>query len=109
MNWLLHFLGVRPTVPNGAYNWWSGAGSDLGEVAIVGALVTIVRHHNCGTSGCFRFGRHEYEMNGVKHKLCKKHHPAVDHKHEFSAQEFADHHTKTKGRDANGRFKKETN
>ena len=105
MNWLLHFLGVRPTSGSGAYAWWSGAGSDIGELAILGGLVTLVRHQNCGTSGCFRFGRHEYEMDGVKHKLCKKHHPAVDHRHEFSAKEFADHHAKHKGRDARGRFK----
>lgn len=76
-HWVEIKTGVQPLVPNPLYNFWSGFGSDIGEVAIVGGLVTLVRHHNCHARGCFRLGKHEYEMDGVRYKLCRTHHPAV--------------------------------
>jgi len=82
---------VRPRVA-GAYAFWSGFGSDLGEVAIVGSIMTVVRRHNCGVHGCWHFGRHEYEMNGIKHKLCPEYHPGIDASHQFTADEFQHHH-----------------
>jgi hypothetical protein len=91
-NWLLHEIGVRPTSGSGAYAFWSGFGSDIGEVAIIGGLVTVVRRQNCGVQGCWHFGRHEYEMNGIKHKLCANHHPGIDEHHHFTADEFRHHH-----------------
>ncbi|HEV2427577.1 MAG TPA: hypothetical protein VGS61_05100 [Acidimicrobiales bacterium] len=42
--------------------------------------------------GCFRFGRHEYDIDGVKHKVCRTHHPAIDENHQLTGQELADHY-----------------
>lgn len=80
---MLHLIqlvfGFQPNDGNSAsYLFWSGAGSDLGEIAIVAGLVGIYRKHNCQIKGCFRIGRHEYtEPDGTKRLLCWRHHPDV--------------------------------
>ena len=51
---LLHVLGID-SASGPWYAFWSGFGSDLGELAIVGA---IVRHVNCHSKGCWRLGHH---------------------------------------------------
>ena len=95
MNWLLHFIGVRPDAASGAYQFWSGFGSDLGELTLIGALLGIYRHHNCHVEGCARLGKHEYEMNGAKYKLCAKHHPSVSDAPILAEQVQAHHLAKT--------------
>ena len=115
--WLLDFSGTRPSGSGYWYNFWSGFGSDIGEVAIIGGLVQIYRQHNCHVKGCARLGKHEYDMDGTKFKLCRKHHPAIDAKHRVTADEFAAHHAaqtpveaeivkarRGPARDARGRF-----
>lgn len=59
------------------YSFWSGFGSDLGEFALAGGIVGLVRKHNCETHWCPRLGRHEWQdpTTGQRHKLCRKHHP----------------------------------
>lgn len=72
MRWLEHVLGID----NGSgawYLWWSGAGSDLGEITIVGALVTVYRRNNCEVQKCWRLGRHKVE--GTGHMVCRRHNP----------------------------------
>lgn len=71
MNWLLHVLGVDD-VSGRWYGWWSGAGSDLGELALVGALAGMLRQHNCEVRRCWRLGRHK---TAAGHKVCRRHHP----------------------------------
>ena len=73
VDWLLHFFGVLPRTPSSAYNWWSGAGSDLGEAAIVGGLLHMAKTANCHVQGCWRIGNHPVE--GTPYKTCSKHHP----------------------------------
>jgi hypothetical protein len=71
-----HLLGFDYGLPYGHFAWynaWSGFGSDIGEVAIVGGLVTIVRQHNCHVHKCWRLGRHQ--VHGTPHKVCRRHHP----------------------------------
>lgn len=46
---------LHPLHANG-YQWWSGAGSDLGEVSIFGVVLVHFRHHNCHVKGCWRLG-----------------------------------------------------
>lgn len=82
VSYLLHPLGycvgshaqVRDCL---GYNFWSGIGSDVGELAIVGGLLTIVlgfwHHHNCHVKGCYRLHWHPDPVTG--HPVCKKHHP----------------------------------
>ena len=70
--WLLHVLGVD----NEAGHWyafWSGFGSDLGEVALVGAVLGGYRKHNCHQRRCWRIGRHV--VDGTP--WCNKHHQAA--------------------------------
>lgn len=57
------------------YNLWSGIVSDIGEITLVGGVLTLVvgfwSHHNCHQKGCPWLSWHPDE-NG--HPVCKKHH-----------------------------------
>ena len=57
------------------YAFWSGFGSDLGEVTLVGLVATGIgtfwHKHNCHEHRCLRLSWHPDE-NG--HPVCKKHH-----------------------------------
>jgi hypothetical protein len=70
LNWLYHFWGVGGSGPY--YGFWSGTGSDIGEVAIVGGIAQLVRHHNCHAKGCWRLGR---PLEGTPYLACHHHHP----------------------------------
>jgi hypothetical protein len=76
MNWmepLLHWLAVHTgTVNEGGpfYGFWSGIGSDIGEVAILGGVISLYRKHSCHTSGCWRIGKHT--VDGTP--WCSRHH-----------------------------------
>jgi hypothetical protein len=72
MGWLAHLFGLD-NLSGSYYGFWSGAGSDLGELAIVGGLVTLVRHRTCHVHRCWRLGRHP--VDGTPHVVCRKHHP----------------------------------
>ena len=63
---MIHFLDfIGLTSTNKMYNFWSGFGSDIGELAIVGALY---RHVNCHEKGCWRLG---HNVNGTI--VCHQH------------------------------------
>jgi hypothetical protein len=59
------------------YQFWSGIGSDLGELSILVAIVAFVygwwRVHNCHVRGCPRLMWHPHPVNG--HPVCRHHHP----------------------------------
>lgn len=65
--WLLHPMNGK------GYAWWSGAGSDLGEVTIIGGMVMIYRKHECHLDGCHRLAWHPHPRHG--HPVCRKHFP----------------------------------
>ena len=69
--WFLHATGSDNS-SGPEYGFWSGAGSDFGEAAILGGLMQIVHEHNCQVKGCLRLGLHGTDAG---HKVCKKHHP----------------------------------
>lgn len=75
MNWLSHILGMD-NLSGQWYGFWSGFGSDVGELAIVGALYTQVRRHNCHVRKCWRVGRHK--VYGTDFVVCRMHHPDGD-------------------------------
>lgn len=81
MSWLhhvLHWLAVHTgTVnePGPYYGFFSGFGSDLGEVTLLVGLVTALRHLNCAAPGCPRIGKHS-TADGT-HRLCRRHHPEL--------------------------------
>lgn len=72
-----HFFGFSSGGGNSShYLFWSGAGSDLGELSIVAAVFSLVyallRKHNCEVTGCWRIGRHD---TAAGHTVCRRHHP----------------------------------
>lgn len=81
MNWLWHWIEIHTGTVNESgpyYGFFSGFGSDLGEVTILGVIVTGYRHVNCHSKGCFRIARHPVE--GTPYKVCRRCHPTIDNK-----------------------------
>ena len=78
-HWVALHTGIIHGGPDQYYNFWSGFGSDLGEVTLISAVgvgvYTGVRKVNCHTKGCWRIGRHPLE--GTPYVLCRHHHPHV--------------------------------
>ena len=57
------------------YGFWSGIGSDFGEVVLLGIFATMFKHFNCHVNSphfCFRFG---HPVPGTSFRACHKHHP----------------------------------
>ena len=73
--WFLHVTGAD--APGSVeYNFWSGAGSDFGELTLVAGLLAIYKSHlNCHEPRCPWPSRHVYDLDGQQVKLCVKHHP----------------------------------
>jgi hypothetical protein len=76
--WLAHPLGsctgnAHLVVRCKGYNFWSGIGSDLGEVTLLTAVLAAYWHHTCHVSRCWRLGRFAHGHL----KLCAHHHPLV--------------------------------
>ncbi len=70
--WFQYWTGIDN--PSGKiYAFWSGFGSDIGEVTILGGIWMMYRKHNCHTKGCWRIGKHPHGP----FMLCRKHHPLV--------------------------------
>jgi hypothetical protein len=72
VGWLAHVLGLDDA-SGGWYLWWSGIGSDISELALVGAVLAHVRRLNCHVHGCLRIGRHP--VAGTGYVVCRRHHP----------------------------------
>lgn len=72
---ILDFFGVIDEGGKG-YGFFSGVGSDIGELAIIGGLISIYRKHTCHIDGCWRIAKHPVE--GTPYVACRKHHPAID-------------------------------
>ncbi len=92
-HWLLTVTGTA--IPDGGSNWynfWSGFGSDFGEVAILGSLVALYKHHNCSVKGCPRIGRHA--VAGTPYLTCHRHATLAVHKqlHDDHKRKFPDQH-----------------
>ena len=52
-----------------AYDFWSGFGSDIGELAILGGMIQFARRANCHNHGCFRLSLH---TTADGYRLCRK-------------------------------------
>jgi hypothetical protein len=57
----------------GGYQFWSGIGSDVGEVTLVGLVMVWWRHHNCHVYRCWRLSWHPHPDH--KHPVYRHHHP----------------------------------
>jgi hypothetical protein len=71
MHLILKVLGVDD-LTGPWYGFWSGFGSDLTEFALVGALLGMIRAHNCEVHRCWRLGRH---VTAAGQHVCRRHHP----------------------------------
>lgn len=58
--------------PPAYYGFWSGFGSDIGEIALIGGVVAACRHVNCNERGCWRIG---HKVEGQPIRACHRHHP----------------------------------
>jgi hypothetical protein len=70
---LQHWLAIHTGTdnePGGYYGFWSGFGSDIAEVSLLGAVLGIWHKHNCHTKGCWRIGKHVVEGT----PWCNRHH-----------------------------------
>lgn len=81
-----HWLWLWFAIHTGTYNepgpyygFFSGFGSDLGEIALIGAVFQVYRKHNCHIKGCWRIAHYEFtdRENGDTYMLCRKHHPSI--------------------------------
>jgi hypothetical protein len=74
------------------YGFWSGFGSDISEITLVGAVIALLgafwRNHNCHVTGCWRLSWMPHPVHG--HPVCRKHHPDGQGRGEFLT---AEHHT----------------
>lgn len=72
--WFQYWTGIDN--PSGKiYAFWSGFGSDIGEVTIFGGIYMLWAKHKCHAKGCRRLGKHAVE--GTPYIVCPKHHPDV--------------------------------
>jgi hypothetical protein len=94
-----HWLEVRTGVvnePGPYYGFWSGFGSDLEELGILGAIgaaiYQLVKKYNCHEPSCWRIGSHP-AADG-QFNLCYRHHPDFQGKkptHELIARLHREH------------------
>lgn len=70
-------------------HWLGGDGGSiydyLSNIGLLGILISSVTHtihalraRTCHVKRCWWIGHHEYRMNGVTYRLCRRHHPAAD-------------------------------
>jgi len=80
-----------------SYNFWSGIGSDLGELTLItGVAVAFWRtrkHLECHVEAprpCHRIG---HPVAGTGHRACRRHHPHAQEKGSgITAEDIARHH-----------------
>jgi hypothetical protein len=76
--YFVHVLNGR------GYAWWSGAGSDIGEVTIIGGLVMVYRKHECHLDGCHWPSFHPHDEHG--HPVCRRHYKQSGDGHRVSGK-----------------------
>lgn len=76
LHWLVHVTGSDYGLPYGHFSFYdllSGSASDLGKLALFGALIAWYRRNECHVDACRRLGRHP--VAGTPFVTCRKHHP----------------------------------
>ncbi len=99
---ILHWLGLD-SGSGPAYLAWSGFGSDLGELTLVGGLLAVYRRHNCHTRWCWRVGHHDFTDTtaGLTYRLCARCHPEHPGRHLARAR-IARIHARNRGQGSGG-------
>lgn len=77
-----HWAQVHTGIVNEAgpyYAFFSGVGSDIGEIALVGAVGTLIgglwHKWNCHNENCWRIGLHH--VAGGQYVVCRRHHNEI--------------------------------
>ena len=70
VQWFDYWAGLTDAADR-PYLFWSGIGSDIGEITLLGAIIAAYRHKNCNVKGCWRIGHIDPEHG---HPACRKHH-----------------------------------
>lgn len=87
-HWIYHFLGVKGSGP--FYGFWSGSGSDLGELALLSGVVVAAKRVNCHDKGCWNVWSHK--VDGTPFRACRKHHPVLSQHEKITAEVMAKAH-----------------
>lgn len=67
----MHWTG-SDNVSGPYYGFWSGFGSDIGEIALLAGIYTLLRKHNCHVKGCKSvITSNDPEVHAP---ACRKHH-----------------------------------
>lgn len=69
-----HFVDFFHPLRFWGYQFWSGIGSDISEITLLGFALAFWRQHNCHVHRCWRLQWHAHPDHG--HPVCKKHHPS---------------------------------
>lgn len=95
---LLHVTGAD-NVSGPWYGFWSGFGSDLSEIALLGAAYTLYRRHKC--TRCWRLSHMKVE--GTHFKTCHKHSTASHHAFlkQLHAEKHPEQHAFLNGKEKN--------
>ena len=81
-HWLQEVLGFNAGVPGHTTRWYngvSGSGSDIGELVLIGSIITLYKHHNCAVPRCPRIAHKKYEVPETKQYVCHRHHTQYWH------------------------------
>jgi hypothetical protein len=87
--WLGHMTGVSDEAGPG-YGFWSGIGSDIGQVTLIGGMLAFWHQHSCHDHRCLRLAVHPVE--GTPYKTCRKHHPVLSTHKRITAELIRLHH-----------------
>jgi hypothetical protein len=55
------------------YGFFSGFGSDLSEIALLGFIIGMYHRHNCAVPHCPRIAHKKFEVEGTHQRTCHKH------------------------------------
>lgn len=67
---LIELITPLDPLHNDGYQFWSGIGSDFGEVTLIVGFIAWWHHRNCVEKGCWRKGHPDPEHG---HPVCSRH------------------------------------
>jgi hypothetical protein len=75
-HWFTNVTGINiPVSGSKWYNFWSGFGSDLGELVIIGVIIGWYKRNKC--ISCWRLSHHD--VAHTHFRTCHKHFTEDDH------------------------------
>lgn len=80
-HWLAVQTGtyIAPSQYSDHYNFWSGFGSDITELALIAGAIGLYKRHNCAVPHCPWIAHSKYEIKETKQYTCRGHHTQYWH------------------------------